>query len=510
MLTSAIVAKATTALSPEEKLRLLRKAVPFKAGGRQLQDNNGNSYLTATDSIQFNSCVSLTAMPEEEDQEFIASSDDMKTLFENGDIVSQKSVVLFSICAADQCSYEAEDNLFVTDLDAYLQLTSYQPQKTFDYCEACQEAEQWCLYDQYQQAEGEGEDANADNADNADAENADNADAENADNAEGDAAAEDGGRRRLSSISRKLSKQYVDCGQCEALGCYVDEEAQQNNGGDAGVSLEDRLEWVKQQSECYQTGQYWNDLPLYSSFMCNEAGNGVEIALFLDDNCGLYLSQVSYASIFPNDQYVTGTQDIVTYPFNYDVNCSAEIEWSNPEEQQNQDANAEEEADDQEDAGDANEFCQQLVDEGDILPLSDCGASNGNNQNNNNQNNNNQNENNEYYSYFSGFTYNLMGKDDAENPYVVCTALQAMQGEYSSFKKTNQKYNVYKQDSEHSGQNYQYKPTNSKAGLSGGAIAGIVIAVAVACAAAFVAVKFYKKKKDSKREPLVSSEGIGA
>jgi hypothetical protein len=140
LITAAIVAKAS-ALTHDEKLRLLRRAVPLNT--RKLQENNGGAYITSAESIQFNACVSLTALPENEDQEFIASSDEMKTLFEQGDIVSQTSVVLFSICTTGSCSGSDED-LYVTDLGSYMQLTGYRPQKTFDYCEACQQSQDYC------------------------------------------------------------------------------------------------------------------------------------------------------------------------------------------------------------------------------------------------------------------------------------------------------------------------------------------------------------------------------
>lgn len=140
LITAAVVAGAS-ALTQEEKLRLLRRAVPLSS--RKLQDNG--AAITSAESIQFNACVSLTALPEDEDQEFIASSDEMKTLFEQGDIVSQTSVVLFSICTTGSCTGSDED-LYVTDLGSYMQLTGYRPQKTFDYCEACKESQDYCEY----------------------------------------------------------------------------------------------------------------------------------------------------------------------------------------------------------------------------------------------------------------------------------------------------------------------------------------------------------------------------
>jgi hypothetical protein len=288
------------------------------------------------------------------------------------------------------------------------------------------------------------------------------------------------------------------------LGCFVDNQAQnQDDAAQQQLTLEGMVQWVEQQGGCQATGQYWNDVALYSSFMCNQEGEGVEIALFLDDNCQLYTASTSYASIYPDDLYVSNSQNVVTYPFTNDIDCAADPVWTSPEQAANADDKAAQ--DDNAAADQANAYCQALLNDGNILSLDNCDA-NGDDQNNNNNNQNNG----DYEEYFSQWSYNLNGREEINDPAAVCAALKNMQGEYVSFKTTKKTYNVYKKDSQHSGQNYNYKKSNAKSSLSGGAIAGIVIAALVALGVGLVVARMYKKKKDTKREPLVAADGIGA
>jgi len=147
LLSSAVLAKAVAALTVDEKIRLLDRAIPVGKSAREMSHRKLDQGLqiTAYDSIQFNSCVSMKTQLDEEMQQQIAYYNDLLQSYQNGQIVSQKSFVLFSICQTDYCSYEAEDNLYMIDLATYMGLTGYRPQKTMDYCDACEQAQNWCL-----------------------------------------------------------------------------------------------------------------------------------------------------------------------------------------------------------------------------------------------------------------------------------------------------------------------------------------------------------------------------
>jgi len=307
---------------------------------------------------------------------------------------------------------------------------------------------------------------------------------------------EDGGRRKLENV------QYVNCDTCASMGCF--QQNQDNGNNENQVTLEGMVEWVEEMSQCQDTGVQYNNIDLRAGFMCNEDGTGVELAVFLDDECSVYHSQQSYQNIV-NSAYAANSQSVVTYPFVNDIDCSEDPEWESPENMNNDDNNNNNQ---DENEPEANEFCQQLLQSEFIAPLDYCAYNNdgANNDNNNNNQNENQNQN----QYFYGYEYDLTD-EESEEPYYVCTALNKMQneGSSSSWKKNAAKKNMY--NSDNSGKFYDYSArtssNSSSTGNEGGKIAAIIIGVVVAFGLAFVAWKQYSKKQDSRKEPLVS-EGL--
>lgn len=328
-------------------------------------------------------------------------------------------------------------------------------------------------YDQYgddAQAAAEGQDQQAD---------------------EGDAEGEDGGGRR--SRRRLAQKQYVDCDTCSSMGCFQEDQDGQNQNQNQ-ITLEGMVEWVQQNSECQETGVQWNGLDLYSSFMCNDDGTGVELAIFLDDDCQVYNSQASYSDIYQNNGYLQNSHSVVTYPFVYDINCAEDIEWASPEEAAND--NGEEEQD-QNEQPEPNQYCQQLVQD-QLTEIGNCYAD-GNQQNQQDDQANDENQN----SYFANQVYDL-SQEDSEDPYAICAVVTSLQTEGGGSINAKNK-NVYQ-----SGKFYDYsaKKKSSASGANGGKIFGIVLGVLVAIGAAVFAFTYYKKKHDSRKEPLVGGEHL--
>lgn len=143
----SVLAAAVDA-APKRRLdtkKLLRSAIPVNKDGsvRKVEEQNANQVLTAAHSIQFSQCLSLKAEPANEDVVF---GEDYIGYTKAGQIVPQKSYVLFNICETEYCVYQGSDNLYMVDVDTYMgALVEYLPQKKQNYCQACEEAQDVCV-----------------------------------------------------------------------------------------------------------------------------------------------------------------------------------------------------------------------------------------------------------------------------------------------------------------------------------------------------------------------------
>jgi hypothetical protein len=99
--------------------------------------------ISGAHSIQFSRCVSLSAEPADEDLMF---DQYMISYTKAGQIVSQRSYVLFNVCAGYDCDYGGGDeNLYMVDVATYLAaVTEYYAGKQESYCEACEQANNYC------------------------------------------------------------------------------------------------------------------------------------------------------------------------------------------------------------------------------------------------------------------------------------------------------------------------------------------------------------------------------
>jgi hypothetical protein len=119
----------------------MEKAIPVNRKGERLL--NQNFELTGAYSLQFNKCISL---PMEADEDGIMFADDLLSYTAQGEIVTQKSYILFNVCPTKYCSYYAsDDNLYMVDLATYMDsIVDFYMDRNDAYCGACQEAEEYC------------------------------------------------------------------------------------------------------------------------------------------------------------------------------------------------------------------------------------------------------------------------------------------------------------------------------------------------------------------------------
>jgi len=249
---------------------------------------------------------------------------------------------------------------------------------------------------------------------------------------------QDGGR-----MLNQARYQRVECEMCQKFKCF--EEAEDENGDNAyEMSTESIAGWIDTIAACPATeallDDYWT---LYSGFMCNEDGSGVEIALFLDEECSIYTSKQSFQNVASEyDQaYMNEAADIITYPFLNAISCSAESNFLSYQEYYEMGQNYQyDNANQNQDYGDASEFCQAVFEGGDAggaISLRDCDQDGQEDQ---------QDEENNVYEYSSSdyywYTF-FLSYEDSQDLEATCSLMAQLEGEYTpvyQWKSSGQLY----------------------------------------------------------------------
>eukprot|EP00584_Thalassiosira_punctigera_P011102 CAMPEP_0172529108 /NCGR_PEP_ID=MMETSP1067-20121228/3256_1 /TAXON_ID=265564 ORGANISM="Thalassiosira punctigera, Strain Tpunct2005C2" /NCGR_SAMPLE_ID=MMETSP1067 /ASSEMBLY_ACC=CAM_ASM_000444 /LENGTH=563 /DNA_ID=CAMNT_0013313103 /DNA_START=68 /DNA_END=1759 /DNA_ORIENTATION=- len=509
---------------------LLNKARPYKRNAaaknvsraRRLDDFE----IDGSYNLKFSECVEIKTYDED------LFNEDLVDYVQAGQIVQASSYVLFHVCQGDDCYYDAEDDIYIVDLPTYLtNVATYHANKRNDYCDACEEFEDYCE----EQAAAAGDDAAGDDAAGDDAaanddaaaaedegeeeeqqedeeeeeqqedeeeqeeeeeqqEEDNNEEEEQQDEEQDNEGEEDNNEeegednedeeRKLKEnrklAQRVLSKQYIDCDQCNNYECFVDYDEM-----DDGVVRRDELdeevsEWVQDLAECKESGVQWNDMDLYLGAMCSPHGDGVELAVFVDEDCTMYTNQMSFYNVFDpyNDNedginYLTYAEEFIKYAFTEVTSC-LDQEYADPEEDNDED-------DDEEEEYEVNDYCQQVM-EGDVADFNNCDVD---------ENQDEEDIDDQYIWY----TYDMQEADDIDE---VCVTLNQMEGEYS-----------YVYDEELSGTWYERNADGSihsdeeseAATLSPGIIAVIVAVCLIVVGGAAFLLKPKKKPSDS-NEPV--------
>ncbi|KAL9188684.1 hypothetical protein ACHAXT_007062 [Thalassiosira profunda] len=404
---------------------LLQQAQPYKKSGAAHRRLDQNFQVDGSYSLKFSQCVDVKLYDRDLFDENVVS------YTKKGQIISTKSYALVHVCQGDNCYYESEDDLYLIPLSTYvMNAASYHATVQSSYCDACDTYyNSYCL--------GQNDDANNQYAgDDAAAANDDAAgdDGANDDAAanyyQGDDAAGDDAARRLSPQHRRTT-QYIDCKQCKKYGCVNNnDDGQQQQGGEGENGV---VEMINDLANCLNTGLNWNDDQLYVGFMCSpDDGDGVELAVFLDNECTVYTNTKAFEDIpswyiYRDEDLFTEAATFIKTAFSETTPCLYE-EFGNPAYQSDDDDDANQNyGDDGYQANyqanyETNEYCQNIFEEG-VVDFGSCGQDDDQNQNNNNENG--QGDDDSYSWYTFDMDYN-----DSENLDQVCSVLQQLEGEY--------------------------------------------------------------------------------
>jgi hypothetical protein len=537
-----------------DKATIMKNAKPHsdEAKRRAL----GDLELTGAYSIQFESCFSFTTSYEDvfdDDEE----GQGMMSLMSSGNIMPVQSYAIFRICYGNNCNANGNEALleYVVDLKTYVMaLVNYLPEQMEGFCDACQENYDSCiaiLYGQYGQNYNGDMNQNAykyqqynANDNNYNGNNVNNVNYNNAQY--GYYANDNNGNRNLGEFEQRVLEngqvvRQLDCQLCEQYSCLDDDDNNDLYGFEAAS------EWLQEVAECKETGiqyqggynnqyggQYYqnnqNDdgQELYAGVICNGDGTGIELAMFYDEECVLYLANEAYSNYMSyfEQTYQQMTKEIVEFTFSDAVfSCkNQEIVYTTQDmsqyggyyEQQNWDN----------DDDDISEWCEMLVggDISDPVDMSSCGMynyyqNNGNGNYNYNGNNQyqerydqyqNQDQSNQYMYQYDWYRYDI-SEDDSLDMMEVCKLTKQLGGDLHTYYNTNNG-NIYSYSGSTSETIEQYLEdvddmSFMQSGLSGGAKFGIVAVVGIVLGAVVALfLRFKSTTVDDKNVGLIDPD----
>lgn len=311
-----------------DKKTLLRNAKPHNdaAKMRALNNDDDGFQVTASHNLQFVSCFSYTTSYEEL---FEGDGNDVNgalvTMFSQGQVLAMQSYAIFRLCYGS-CDASSNQNLeYVVDLNTYVQsLVNYLPDQMEEYCDACKENADSCtamLYGQYGNQQ------------------------QNQNNAYQQGYNYNGGRKLadIHNFETRVLKEgevvkQLDCELCQEYNCLDNDD---NNNGDQ-YGFEAASEWLNEIAECRDLeinynpyGGYYgggnqeggDENKLYAGFLCNGDGSGVEIGLFANEDCSLYLTNEPFSNYmtYYDSNYADMTKEIVEFTFSNAVfSCKQE------------------------------------------------------------------------------------------------------------------------------------------------------------------------------------------
>jgi len=123
-----------------DKRKIMENAVRVNSKGER--HLNQDFEFNAGYSILFSQCVSLKTEPSSDE---ILFSDSLVAYTAKGQVVSQKSYILFNVCETKYCNYFEEDNTFMVDIETYMSsISDFYLDMKENYCAACQGSTNYC------------------------------------------------------------------------------------------------------------------------------------------------------------------------------------------------------------------------------------------------------------------------------------------------------------------------------------------------------------------------------
>jgi len=279
---------------------------------------------------------------------------------------------------------------------------------------------------------------------------------------------DNGGNRKLIELhefeKRVLQNGQVvkqlDCNLCQQYGCLNDDDSDNDVYGFEAAS-----EWLQETAECRETGVQYSgyssnnnngyyqqgggdENEIFAGFICNSDGSGVELGLFLDEECVLYMTNEPYSNYMSyfDQTYVQMTKEIIEFTFSNAVLSCKEEEITYTTQQVSQYGMYNYQDWNGQDDDNLAEFCDELI-SGDYEPvdISSCGALNGNyyqqqyNQNyqeNYYQQYQQEDENMQYQYQYSWYRYEIT-LENSYDMYSVCQYMKKNEDGLHTFYNSN-------------------------------------------------------------------------
>ncbi|CAJ1950734.1 unnamed protein product [Cylindrotheca closterium] len=344
------------------------------------------------------------------------------------------------------------------------------------------------------------------------------------------------GDYRMNGANRNLQQGHVtesvDCKTCQSVCAEQsstynqDSNNYDNNQGE--YTNYQALEWLRGLSECEQVnyGNYYNMKgqngnsnnqkqqqqqtysqiynELYAGLMCNADGTGIEVGIFMDEECSVWNPSKSFMSILVEGTlpyfYYTKTKNLVQFIFTKQIGCG-ETEYTVPYDDEAYDYGKNYNSYEYDKYGysQANDGCQYLF-EGNVLNIGGTCANTATDDDGNyaSQGANTQDG---KYTYFSSSGWSTYQYDisDQDSDYQVCTALQNQveNGETHTTSTQSKKDNLY---------TYNTRTTSL---LEDSNLTGEDLLLIIVCSILLVTMLYYTRKRylsqqNSRKEPLIS------